>query len=457
LFGLKLHRARPDWRVTIIEPRKKLGRGTAYGACGSNHLLNVPVNRMEIGLSPSFGDWLSLRKSSIAEALVESNLDLAAAYVPRHLFGEYIEERVHEAISPKARTGLVAARGEAVRLLPERHSLLLTDGRQIEADIVILAMGNLPPRPPGGTDRWIYDTGYFVPDPWAQDAFDDIDPEEPLLLIGSGLTMVDVAVKLARDGHRGKMLSISRRGLVPRLHQSGGAWAPFLQTKIPASPRTLMKVIRDEIARAESNGVPWQRVFDAARPAVASIWNSWSEKERNQFLRHLRPRWDVHRHRMAPRVGDLLDALVKRGSFECIAARIMGYREDNGHVSVSLALRGGGERVFRAGRIVNCTGPGAEFHQIAVPLIADLKERGLAKPDPHGVGLETDDCAVLDARGRASSWLYALGPLTRPAWWEIVAVPEINLQVDRLVAHLVESEPTPRLTTADFMDMGSGI
>ena len=104
-------------------------------------------------------------------------------------------------------------------------------------------------------------------------------------------------------------------------------------------------------------------------------------------------------------------------------------------VEVSLRVRGGAERVFNAGHVIDCTGPGGDFAKIAIPLIAELRDRKLAVPDALGVGLETLDCAVIDSAGEASSWLFALGPLTRPAWWEITAVPEINLQIDRLVAN----------------------
>lgn len=453
LFGLKLHLAQPDWRIVVVEPRRKLGRGTAYGACGPNHLLNVPVSRMEIGLTPGFGEWLSDRKGEIADALVESELDLNAAYVPRRLFGDYMEERLTEALRNKARSGLSAVRGEVVRLLGDGHGVLLTDGREIHADIVVLAMGNLPPRAPGGPDRWLYDTGFFIPDPWAADAFDDIEPDEPLLLIGTGLTMVDVALRLSQDGHRGRMLAVSRRGLVPRRHKGGGAWAAFLHDKLPASPLTLLRLVRAEIARADAQGVPWQRVFDAARPAVAGIWNAWSDKERRQFLRHLRPRWDIHRHRMAPRIANGIDALMTAGQLEIARGRITAIRDEGSSVAVSL----GRQRLFNAGHVINCTGPGGEFDRIAIPLIADLRQRGLAVADPLGVGFETRDCAVLDASGRPSSWLFALGPLTRPAWWEITAVPEINLQIDRLVAQLSAGATAPRLTTADFVSMGEGI
>jgi uncharacterized NAD(P)/FAD-binding protein YdhS len=457
VFGLKLHLKCPDWRIIIAEPKKNLGRGVAYGACGPHHLLNVPVSRMEIGLTPSFADWLQQRRTSIAEALLESGLDLAAAFVPRRLFGDYVEERVNEALDSRSLVGLTSVRGEVVRLLSDKRGVLLTDGRQIKADIIVLAMGNLPPRPPTGPDTWLYDSGFFIPDPWAMDAFSDIDPAEPLLLIGSGLTTVDVALRLHQQGHRGPLLAVSRRGLAPRTHAAGGTWPEFLHDKIPASALALTKIMRDQIALAASQGIVWQRVFDAARPAVPSIWNGWSPFSRRQFLRHLRPRWDIHRHRMAPRVSDAFAKLQTTGALEILPGRIAGYRPAGRFVGVTLRVRGGAARVFDAGHIINCTGPGGDFGRIAIPLIAELRDRKLAVPDGLGVGLETRDCAVIDGGGEASSWLFALGPLTRPAWWEITAVPEINLQIDRLVAQLSSPVTAHRLTVTDFMDMGGGI
>jgi uncharacterized NAD(P)/FAD-binding protein YdhS len=457
IFGLKLHRKCPHWRIIIAEPKKNLGRGVAYGACGPDHMLNVPVGRMEIGLEPSFTDWLQQRRSSIAEALVESGLDLPSAFVPRRLFGDYVEERINESLDTKSQVGLTSVRGEVVRVLNDNSGVILTDGRQIKADIVVLAMGNLPPRPPPGPDSWIYDSGFFIPDPWALDAFSDVDPAEPLLLIGSGLTTVDVALRLAQRGHRGSILALSRRGLTPRTHAAGGAWPEFLHDKIPATALALTKIMRQQIALAAAQGIAWQRVFDAARPVVPSIWNGWSEFSRRQFLRHLRPRWDIHRHRMAPRVSEAFAKLQSSGAVEILPARIAGYRPVGRLVEVTLRLRGGASRVYEAGHIINCTGPGGDFAKTAIPLIAELRDRKLVVPDVLGVGVETRDCAVIDGTGLASSWLFALGPLTRPAWWEITAVPEINLQIERLVSQLSSPVTALKLTVADFMDMGGGI
>ena len=461
LFALKFARARPDARVILVERGRRVGRGVAYGACAPHHLLNVPVARMEVGLEPGFTAWLHGHAALLGDALAESGGDLAASFVPRALFGAYLEERVLASVSPDRRHGFNIVRGEVVRLLdfPQR-GVLLSDGREIEADLIVLATGNLPPKAPAAKDGWLYDTQLFVPDPWAEDAFEGLAPDAPVVLLGTGLTMVDVVLKLSATGHTGTMHALSRRGLLPLVHRSGGAWEAFHDPRTPASPRELMRRIREQARRAGAAGVPWQRVMDTMRPAVARVWHGWSPGQRSQFLRHLRPRWDVHRHRMAPRVAAKLDALVAGGQLQAMGGRVVGYQAQGGAVDVAFMQRGTGKRhLFNASRVINCTGPRSDMDRLALPLLADLRRRGLIAPDPLGLGIETQDCAALGSAGHVSPWLYALGPLTRPSWWEIVAVPEINAQIDRLVRDL--SGPpggvSAPLLAELFADLGSGI
>jgi uncharacterized NAD(P)/FAD-binding protein YdhS len=327
---------------------------------------------------------------------------------------------------------------------------------------VVLATGNLPPRPPQAKDSWLYDTTIFVPDPWADDAFDELGKDEPVVLLGTGLTMVDVALKLAAQGHTGQMQAISRRGYLPLAHEAGGSWPNFHDPHAHASPRALMRLLREEAAKAKARGVPWQRVMDTMRPSVARVWNEWSEAERGQFLRHARPRWDVHRHRMAPRIAARLDALMKSGQLTAQGGRVLAYRRNNGMVDVVMRPRGAHtEHVLPAARVINCTGPRSDMDRLAFPMLADLRRRGLIAPDALGLGIETKDSAALNSAGHVSPWLYALGPLTRPTWWEVVAVPEINAQIDRLVHDLSEGktvEPGEEHSLAEvFSDLGAGI
>jgi uncharacterized NAD(P)/FAD-binding protein YdhS len=463
VFAMKFAAARPDARVVLVERSRRVGRGLAYGACTPEHLLNVPVARMELGLVPGFAQWLRPRAGWLGEALAESGGDLNAAFVPREMFGAYLEERVQASLSADRARGLNIVRGEVVRLLdfPAR-GVLLADGREIAADLVVLATGNLPPRPPAARDGWLYDTQLFVPDPWADDAFEGLAKDAPVVLLGSGLTMVDVALKLAGLGHSGTMYCVSRRGLLPLAHRAGGSWPAFHDTKGYASPLASMRRLREEARRAEARGIPWQRVMDAMRPAVARIWHGWTPAHRAQFLRHLRPRWDVHRHRMAPRVAERLAALRASGQLRVSGGRVTGYSPRDRAIDVAVSERGTGERhTLHAARVINCTGPRSDMDRLAFPLLADLRRRGLIAPDPLGLGIETQDCAALGSAGHVSPWLYALGPLTRPSWWEIVAVPEINAQIDRLVRDLASPQdvggPSAPLLAELFADLGSGI
>src|SRR3990167_170887 len=166
------------------------------------------------------------------------------------------------------------------------------------------------------------------------------------------------------------MLAVSRRGLLPGAHRYGGHWDPFLAPLLPASPLTLSKAIRAEVRRAQALGQPWQRVIDAVRPVIARIWSTWTPAQKRQFLRHQRPRWDVHRHRMAPRIAERIDELMTAGQLIVRAGRTRDWTPAGEAVSVALHPRGGdaAERLTVA-RVINCTGPRSDLVCLEAPLL----------------------------------------------------------------------------------------
>ncbi|MET0339345.1 MAG: FAD/NAD(P)-binding protein [Caulobacter sp.] len=448
LFALKMAAAQPAAQVLLIGRERRIGRGLAYGAADPMHMLNVPVSRMDVGLKPSFLDWLH------AEHGPDWTLE---SFAPRALFGDYMEMLAAKAV---ADGHIRRTRGEAVGMeAAPRPGVILADGRTISADLAILALGNLPPDRPGGLSEAITDSALFVADPWAPGALDDLPPEAPVLLVGAGLTMIDIALRLAARGHRGPMTAVSRRGLLPKGHQSGGAWPAFLHEHVGQAPLAVSRAIRRQVKLAQAASVPWQRVFDAARPAVPAIWSAWPLTERRRFLGRLRPWWDVHRHRTAPEVTAGLQGLIENGRLEVVGGRFGKATVSANQAKIEVGVGVGGEtRTIAATRIINCTGPGGRFDRTALPLIADLRAKGMAKADPLGLGLDTQDGAVIGASGEVSERLYALGPLAKAAWWEITAVPEITLQINDLVQRLANgSTPIRPLSASAFMDMGAGI
>ena len=247
--------------------------------------------------------------------------------------------------------------------------------------------------------------------------------------------MVDVAVTLA--GRVGRIVAVSRRGLVPRGHARPGAPPVEADVAGAPTPTALLRALRAEAARAGS----WRAAVDALRPGTAARWQAFTDADKRSFLRHLRPYWDVHRHRTAPDVMDVVDGLRASGRLRVVAGRVVRAEAVAGGAEVVVRTRGGSadresaEETFGVQTVVVCTGarPAAD-----TPVVRHLVAAGLARPDPLGLGLDTDpDGALVGADGRASGALFTLGPLRQGSLWESTAVPEIRAQAAALARHLL--------------------
>ncbi|MFC3691351.1 FAD/NAD(P)-binding protein [Chenggangzhangella methanolivorans] len=439
----------PNNRVTVIEKAAALGRGVAYGACDPGHMLNVPLFRMELGLAPTFESWL---RENRPEEINTHDGGERDSFVTRRSFGDYVSS-IAEAETVSGR--LKRVRGDVVEIgRDDGPYVLMQDGRVIRGTHVVLATGNLPPKTPRFRDEGVLDSPVFIPDPW--DLHRDRLPAstDPILLIGTGLTMVDVALRLTRNGHTGPIIALSRHGLLPGRHVHGGQWPNAFEAG-PLPPRQAFRKLRREAAEAAQKGVPWQRVIDAIRPSLASVWMSWSQTDRQRFLRHCRTIWDVRRHRMANAVAVQIDALLG-ANLEIRAGRIEGLRRSPAGALVTVRPRGSRDLVeLEVATIINCTGPRSSFDDLNAPAFMKLKERGLLTPDELGLGVKTVGCALVDKYSTPSDWLFAMGPLTRPEWWEITAVPEISAQSHFLADGL--GRAGQRSLLRDFVDLGSGI
>ncbi|HEY9722428.1 MAG TPA: FAD/NAD(P)-binding protein, partial [Oscillatoriaceae cyanobacterium] len=366
--------------VRLIERGPQVGRGIAYGTRESHHLLNVPANRISaLPEEPAhFLHWLRRQDPSLEEA----------TFAPRPTFAAYVTSILEEAIARK-RPGveLSIVRGEAVSLRLESDAAVVTldGGETLSGQRVVLALGNFPPALPGIPG--LADSGGVVCDPWSPGALAELDPNAPVLTIGTGLTMVDMALTLRARGHRGTLHAVSRHGLLPRGYLPLQDYAPFL-TPSP-SLDAMMRQVRAEVRRAQAQGIHWQAVIDALRPAQQALWQGLPHAERKRFLRHLRPYWEVQRHRMAPPVAEAIAAMQAEGQLVLHAGRILGVSEAAEGLSVRVRPRGtSDERTLDVARILNCTGP-ADVRHVDHPLLRDLFVQGLVRPDALALGLDT--------------------------------------------------------------------
>jgi uncharacterized NAD(P)/FAD-binding protein YdhS len=437
LLALHLLRRCPEpVQVTLIERNSQFGRGQAYATGNPSHLLNVPAARMS-AFRDQPGDFVAwLRRQAEGEALVTQG------FVPRRLFGAYVRHLLSEEVKRPANEGrLELLRGDVLGLLDSEGGLALAlDGSSsLTADIAVLAIGNFPPEPPPGTSPSFLDSPMYRPDPWAPDALAGLDPDAAVLMIGTGLTTVDAVVSLLDQGHRGPIQALSRRGLLPRRHAPVATPGPAVPaTALPSTLVELTRALRADARRATARGGDWRPVIDRLRPFTQDVWQTLSPPDKARFLRHLRPWWDVHRHRMAGPVADRIAAAQASGQLRISAGRIQTLREQAGQVVVTYRRRGDATLdTLTAARLVNCSGPACDYDRIAHPLVRSLLANGLARPDPLRLGLDvTATCAVRNGQGAISRRLFAVGPISKPMFWEMTAVPDIRRQCEVVAEHI---------------------
>jgi uncharacterized NAD(P)/FAD-binding protein YdhS len=261
--------------------------------------------------------------------------------------------------------------------------------------------------------------------------------------------MVDAAVSLLDQGHLGPIYALSRRGLLPRRHVSGTP-PPDTAPSYPTDLTALVRCLRREVAVAAETGGDWRPVIDAMRPFTQDVWQAMSLPDRARFLRHLRPWWEVHRHRMPGPVADRIEQARERRQLRIRAGHIRGFRVEDGMIDVIYRPRGVElTATLLVARVINCAGPGADYDRIADPLVRRLLHEGTARPDALRLGLDvTGTCALRLGTGAISRRIFAVGPVTKAAFWEMTAVPDIRRQCELLAQHLAALVRTPASITA---------
>lgn len=402
----------------LIDRTGDFGPGVAYSTGFDRHLLNVRAGRMSAveGRPDDFVLWLETHHRRHADA---------DGFAPRRLYGLYLRDRL--ATVEAAHPGLIErVAGEAAAI--EGAIVRLSDGRGVEAGAAVLTTGNPAPNAAGGSGE----AGRIIPDPWAAAALDRIGPDDDVIFIGSGLTMIDMVLWLQAQGWRGKATALSRRGLKPRAH--GAAH----DTPIPPTPGLTAGPLSARLAEgrrlAERDG--WRGVMEGLRPLTADLWAAADAATRARFLRHLRPWWDVHRHRLPPAIDLTIEALETAGRLEIVAGRVRRIERTDDGVAVAWSPRDGGRRgPLQAAWVIDCSGPGHDA--AADPLIGPLIASGRARLESLGLGLDLDAGGrVIGADGVADPRLFVLGPPARAAFWETTAVPDIRKRIERMAVAL---------------------
>jgi uncharacterized NAD(P)/FAD-binding protein YdhS len=420
-------------QVALIDRHGRHGLGQAYSTSHPSHLLNSPAGAMSALVDDP---------SNLARWAAEAGWP-GDGFLPRNAYGRYLTELLAAAersAQPAARVSRITAQVVAVRRTSRGRALrlyLAADGR-IDADAVVLATGPLPSAPPCPVplDR------RYIADPWEPGALEAAADGSPVAVLGTGLTMLDVAMALTDAHPRTAVHAISRHGLLPREHHwpraATGVSAGLTIRRSPGTLR-LTALIRGIRAGAAAYPGDWQDVVDALRPQIPWLWEQLPEPDKRLFLRHVSRYWEVHRHRVPPQTARRIAALTSAGRLTVHRGRVAAVSGERDGVRVRIDHRGSATELA-AGCLINCTGAGTDITRTADPLLRHLLESGLARPDPLRLGLDADVCGALrDAGGTAARDIVTLGPPLRGLRYETTAIPEIRDQAAVIARHLLST------------------
>ncbi len=431
-------------QVTILNQRRPLGRGVAYGTQRPEHLLNVAARNMSAfpDLPDHFLQWLRTR--SEYESLPEA--ELRERFIPRLVYGDYLRGLMQHHLQTPPESSAVRTtlrEGEAVDIEPHENgaTILLSDGARIEATRIVLATGNEPPAALPGAEE-LRDHPAWMGNPWHGWEERLPSPGGTIVLLGTGLTTVDAVLTLRALGWRGALHAVSRNGWLPHSHFRGIDYPDFPPPGLDLADlglKKLLELVELHCARLRERGANPAIVVDKLRPHTQRIWQRWSREERLEFARRHSSRWNIFRHRIAPQIHAQLREAQQAGQLQIHAAGIECVRADGDRVRVHLV----GGQILTGDLVINATGPNAKFTATGSLLLQNLLRRGLVAPDDTGMGARIEpDHTLVDREGRRSTLLYALGPLLRGTLWETIAVPELRGQARRVAETLLDHPAT---------------
>lgn len=431
-----------NFQIVIIEKSpSQLFKGLAYASDLQVQPLNVPASGMSLYINEPnhFYNWL---QANGPKAGIEQSDITPDYFAPRQLFGTYLTENLNTQLQ-NCNAEIAIVHDEVINIQQEKdvYSISLDSGKTISCDKVVIASGNQDNHFPYPITNPVYINGNVITNPWQPAVLNNIPNEAPILIVGCGLTMVDVLINLRKNGHKGKLRIVSRHGLIPLPHKMGEHWD--LQNKIPEkiSVTSLIKYIKSEVKLAAAKNIGWQSVIDAIRPYLPQWWNSLSLNDRIRLMEHMKPYWEIHRHRIPASTYAYLQNEIKSGGVAIYGGKIKSLAANQNGIAAAIQLRKTSENIsFDVQYLINCIGPLTNLKKSKHRLWQNLFEGEMADTDYFDLGVAcTSKGNIINKSGLPDKNIFVIGNLRRGKEFESVAIREIRLQANDIAKQISQS------------------
>lgn len=439
ITALQLLRKNAHIKINLINSGYPVFKGVAFSTKKTEHLLNVPAGRMSaFPEEPDhFVNWL-ITQPEFSDHAFEN---LKKEFIPRSFYGDYLKEISSVCIN-HPQISIIHNKALNIEKIGKKYRITIDNHPSLECEYVVLAMGNYSPAPPKGIDEAVLKSSHYFESPWSDSYLDDLKPTENILLIGSGLSMIDCVLSLISMNFIGKIYSISPRGYFPQGNLSAAVTYPDFYSEVKdKSLLEVFRIIKSHITEGRKTDMAWQAIIDSFRPYAKETWLKLSAKDKRQFISHLRHIWGVARHRL-PRGIDLkMKELIDSGQLEVFGGRLQFVTIVENGFEVSVKKRSDQQlETFFVSRIVNCTGPQINFNEINDEFVSNLLQNNIISANDLKMGIRCfPDGRVLNKEGEHVKNIYAVGSLLREVLWETTAVPELRVNAENVASQIVES------------------
>jgi uncharacterized NAD(P)/FAD-binding protein YdhS len=418
--------------IALIDRNPAPALGVAYGTTDPQHLLNVRAGQMDAFAHESehFLKWLHQQSDF-------QHYD-ASSFVPRMIYGQYLQDILQKTCTQYPNLSVLKLDIRDIKKSQDDVFEFTAPGVTQQAKSIVLALGNFPPGEKTGDVK--------AKNPYAAEVWQRLAEAGDVLIIGTGLTSLDLVTTLARTKKEGVIHLLSRRGLLPRVHIPPNPYPPFIDADhLPTTALGLYRLVKKEIRQANQKNIPWQNVVDAMRPFNQRLWENLDAHEQKRFLRFLRPYWDTHRHRCAPEVMAVYEKLQSEDRIILHRGHIIA--QENGPKNIDITWRPSGTstpETFAVRHVVNCTGSQADIRKLDDTLVQNLLAHDLITPDKLRIGIATSpNYQTLNADNQTVAKLYALGSLLKGRLYESVAVPELRVQAYDVAKTIIDNFSQP--------------
>lgn len=447
--------------ITLLDPRNRAG-GYTYNRHDVKVPMANPVGILGLDTPDDFLKHMNQnpgRWSQIADDMGYEGLEFhevsgfnPQSFVTHNILGEYLNDKLDDL--------LTADKGDASSVSVEiKHGVEVTDAMfdsemcfaklsddsVLESHVLVLATGNVEPRPIEGLEGH---DGYYNLDDRGLD-LETVHETDTTVIVGAGNGAGFAVCSALANGYEGTFILSCHEAKMPAVL---GESKPYERKVFTVDALReihsergqivvddLINLFRQEHRQAHKDGYSWRDVVDSIVPDANDMWRMLEEDQKVAFFRQYGYVWGHARYRMPEYHAEILESMIARGRLDLKPGEksIVPDTENGGFI----ITRETGDpdnplEQYHTSKVVNIRGPSGKIEHMS-EVMRSMLSRGEIDEHPLGGIKVDDDMRAVNADGKSQERLYGVGPILRGEFVEAMTIPAIRDLAPKLADSII--------------------